>query len=90
MQSDKQAQIVGVAIQFNGATVTMPKPNRHHHIIRAVGGISGASREGFVDDAGKFLGRKEAYVLAVANGQINRKPGPEHYQGDQLFSEDLW
>lgn len=83
-------QIVGVAIKFNGATITMPRPNRHPNIVRAVGGIGGPDVQGFVDDKGRFLGRKDAYRLALKNGQLNRRPGAQLYQGDDLYSEDLW
>lgn len=83
-------QLVGVAIKFNGATITMPRPNRHHNVIRAVGGLGGPDVQGFVDDRGNFLNRREAYQLAVRNDQINRRPGPQFYPGDELYSEDLW
>ena len=44
--------------------------------------------QGFIDNQGNFLNRKEAYIIAKAANQINRKEGG--YQGDELFSDDLY
>lgn len=44
--------------------------------------------QGFIDNSGKFLDRKEALAVAIAANQINvrrEKTSPE----DELFSEDL-
>ena len=43
--------------------------------------------EGFVDTSGKFLSRKDAWVVAEINGQI--KPHPSLCPGT-LYSEDLY
>ena len=37
-----------------------------------------------------FLDRKQAFKTATTEGQIARNPDPKLYQGDELFSEDLW
>lgn len=42
--------------------------------------------QGFVDNHGKFLTRKEALVVAQAAGQIRYKHEPEY----ELYSEDLY
>ena len=44
--------------------------------------------QGFVDNYGNFLTRKEAYLVAKEAGQL----GPEHmgYEDSLLFSEDLY
>jgi len=83
-------QITHVAIKYNGTTYSLPSPNRHHNVIRMIGGVYGNDTQGFLDDSGEFLTRKEAYVLAVQNGQINRLKGDQYYQGEELYSEDLW
>jgi len=75
---------------YAGKLHTLPAPNRHHHIIRSIGGMSGPHKEGFVLEDGTFRGRREAMAIAENNGQLNRKPGAENYQGPELFSEDLW
>jgi len=44
--------------------------------------------QGFVDNRGEFLDRKEAFEVAQKAGQIIRKTGGEN--SDELFSEDLY
>ena len=83
-------QIVAVAIVYNNIVHQLPKPNRHHHVIRAIAGIAGPHQEGFVDSEGNYLSRSQAYTLAIANGQFNRKMFPNCYNGTDLYSEDLW
>ena len=84
--------ITHVAIVRDGVTYSLPKPNRHHHILYSgmMAGKVGKERDtqGFVDDTGKFLTRKEAFVIATESGQINRRKGG--YDGPDLYSEDLW
>lgn len=85
--------ITHVAIKYDGKTYSLPAPNRHHHIIRMIAeengvGINGPDEQGFLDETGRFLTRRAALALASANGQLKRKPGG--YNGDELFSEDLW
>lgn len=83
------SKITHVAIKNKGRVHSLPAPNRHHHVIHCIL-PAGKVEEGFVDDQGNFMGRKLAFILAKANGQLNRKPGAEYYQGDELFSEDIW
>lgn len=84
-----------VAIRFAGATYSLPKPNRHPDVIRRMHfdrGIRlyGPHEAGFLDCLGNFLNRRDAYALAITNGQLNRLVGPGFYQGNELYSEDLW
>jgi hypothetical protein len=86
-------QITHVAIQYAGKTYSLPAPNRHHNVIRMIAaengvGIRGPDKQGFLDETGKFLNRKDAMLIAQATGQLNRRPGG--YNGDDLYSEDLW
>ena len=81
--------ITHVAID-NGVVYTLPKPYRHHHIIKMMineydelAPIIG--EQGFVTDTGKFLDRESAATLALQNGQCNELDSPP-----ELFSEDLW
>lgn len=84
-------KIVGVAIMYAGKVYSLPKPNRHHDVIRSIpGGVKGPDVQGFVDEDGVFLNRTDAMKRAVETGQLKRRPGKEHYQGPELFSEDLW
>lgn len=43
--------------------------------------------QGFIDQAGKFLTREEAWVIAEAAGQIIRRVGGD---GNKLYSENLY
>jgi hypothetical protein len=75
---------------------------RHHDIIRRFQGeISrNPDDQGFYTSFGRFVGRKEAMVIAMSAGQVRnsyygRKPLMEAYKdGDllvkDLFSEDLY
>ncbi len=91
--------ITGVAIKCkdyysNNYVLSLPRPNRHHDLYTYYNGKWKISEdryeEGFVDDKRHFLSRTEAFVLAKSNGQLNRREGSQYYQGDELFSEDLW
>lgn len=90
------ARIVGVAVIHDGVTYTMGPPNRHHnvihHIVKTRGGAAfGQPRiEGFIDERGVFLDRKQAMQRAVQTGQLRRREGAQYYQGPELYSEDLW
>jgi len=83
--------ITHVAIKYNDVVYSLPKPNRHHHVIRSIpGGIAGPDVQGFLTDRGVFLDRCDAYNYAQLYGQLKRDPDPKAYQGTELFSEDLW
>lgn len=87
MTQDKPRAITHVAIKYGGKVYSLPKPNRHHHVIRIIGGISGPDIQGFLDNEGNFLDRVEALEVALAAGQVL---APGDIRGDHLFSEDLW
>jgi hypothetical protein len=68
---------------------------RHHAVIhqlaqlREVGEKVHTWEQGFVTSRLNFVNRKDAYVIAKVAGPLKpRKPG--QYQGDELYSEDLW
>lgn len=68
----------------------LPRPKRHHHLFQEMY-MGGMWEQGFWCDKEKvFLTREEAYKVAVENGQFNRRVSPFGYNGDKLFSEDLW
>lgn len=82
-----------VAIRFNGQVWSLPKPFRHHHIIRLIVEHTGVSYvdsrdedQGFLDANGRYLTRKQAHVNADMHDQI--KNGK--IIGGVLTSEDLW
>ena len=87
--------ITHVAIVYDNKTYSLPKPNRHHNVVRMIFqdngiGVKGPDTQGFLDSSGKFLNRRDAMVLATSTGQLNRLPGDHVYQGPDLYSEDLW
>lgn len=81
--------ITHVAIWYDDCIYALPQPNRHHDVIRMIGGIGGEDIQGFLADEHVFLDREEAMIHAQACGQVKaRLPG--QYNGNELFSEDLW
>jgi len=85
-------QILGVAIVYKGQMFALPKPYRHHNVIRFMWEFCHirpvvGEMQGFYDDKGRFLTREEAYKLAKMNGQLVSKT--EHGL-HKLFSEDIW
>lgn len=84
--------ITHVAIKRDDVVYSLPRPNRHHHVLWNVIAKKKTNEEnevqGFLDSDGKFLNRSEAFELASANGQLNRKQGT--YNGNLLFSECIW
>ena len=90
-EREKSPEIVGVAIKLEcGVIMSLPKPARHHDIIREVGqtfegkGKSIVGTQGFMLADGRFVNRKQAVFFAVDAGQIE---APER---SELYSEDLW
>lgn len=75
-----------------GVIVSLPKPARHHNIIRHLTATGCSMREiaeseqGFVTDAGRFVGREEALRIADAVGQIIDRRNCH----ERLFSENVW
>jgi len=79
--------ITHVAILYHGHVHALPEPRRHHDVIRSMGGISGPDIQGFLDNDGVFLNRKEALQVALDAGQVL---DVNAIRADRLFSEDLW
>ena len=86
-----------VAIKFGELVCHLPPPNRHHNVLHTVSRLFKGRTDlgylnecqGFLTDKGEFLNRQDAYKHAMAHGQVTcRRPGG--YDGDELFSEDLW
>lgn len=87
--------ITHVAIRFQGKIHSLPRPNRHHDVIRMiveadpkVGTVLAFDDDqGFLDADGLYLNRRQALYNAQVNNQI--KPGTTIRAG-KLFSEDIW
>jgi hypothetical protein len=81
------------AIINSDVVFRMPRPARHHHLIRAMAQIgvptpiNATSAGGFVLTDGRFVTRRQAKRYAYAAGQITRE---RFESGRVFFSEDLW
>jgi hypothetical protein len=86
--------IVAAAIVYDGVIWTLPRPARHHHIIKAhfdVTGRAGSGLQGFVDDEGDFWSREAAGKMVAYDKQKTRiQPDGSWFVGGPLLSEDLW
>lgn len=86
--------ITHVAIWRNDTIYALEKPNRHHHVFQIMDDrdieVFNMEIQGFLDEQHNFLDRKQAFIHARNIGQTARNLDPKLYQGDQLFSEDLW
>lgn len=87
-------KITHVAIRFQGEIYSLPAPNRHHDVIRHITTTkpevkSVTSRDedqGFLDESGQYLNRRQALHVAEVMKQI--LPGKGKFY--ELYSEDLW
>lgn len=82
---------MSAAIWHQGVVYSVPRPGRHHDVVRMMNekhglGPGALRHQGFVTSAGRFVDRKEANLIARAADQIKVKTAPDHI----LFSEDLW
>lgn len=86
--------IVASAIRaLNGDVYSVMKPGRHHHCIAMMHEhyasevyISGNTDDnGFMTNTNRYIDRKEARELVIANGQAKYIMHPE-----ELYSENLW
>lgn len=86
-------KILMAAIRFDGKAYGIPAPARHSHILERMIKqypdlpADFGEDQGFITDAGAFVGRAEAWWLAAAAEQIPRTVLAEPRE---LFSEDLW
>lgn len=78
------------AIKHAGLIHSVPRPGRHHNVIREMAkagfGPECMHAQGFVTDLGRFVDRVEGLRVATKAEQICNKTGCAH----ELFSEDLW
>lgn len=80
----------------------VPSPGRHHNVLHSLWHQFPDTKkdrthksyesevQGFLTDEGKFLNRREAFVYVKECGQRMIRPMDSGYQGDELYSEDLW
>lgn len=86
--------ITHVAVRFNDRVFSLPKPNRHHHVLWKIIAETGVTSvdvrdddQGFLDETGQYLDRRKALARARSTGQV--KDEREIRMG-MLFSEDVW
>lgn len=83
--------IVAAAIQFDGVTISLPKPARHGQVLHAAEFLSqeelAHACQGFLTSEGRFVNRVQAKQIAhIAKQPIVR----EDLHGRDAFSEDFW
>lgn len=92
-------RIVAAAIKQNGMVCSVPRPGRHHDVIRAMAAagipIPIVGEQGFVTSDGDFVGRREARQIAeraaqIIAGRIDADGVPYTADHPLLFSEDVW
>jgi hypothetical protein len=84
-------RITAAAIQYDGVTISLPKPARHGQVLRCAEQFlpKGAIHyvcQGFLTSKGRFVNRVQAMQIAWVAGQI---PNGTTCQRD-LYSEDIW
>lgn len=75
---DATGQVVSGVRHFDGVM---------HATIKSMMSYTTPWEQGFLDNAGRFLSREEAYLVAEAAGQIRRRVGGDN---GRLFSENLY
>lgn len=79
----------------------VPQPGRHHNVLHSLrNNFEGPNErthssyvgevQGFLTDKGEFLDRRAALIHVRDCGQPLLRQHGVGYQGDELFSEDLW
>lgn len=48
------------------------------------------AEQGFIDQRGQFMNRQQAWLVAVAAGQILRRVGGDSANGGTLYSENIY
>lgn len=92
MADRTKRRVVCAAIMKGSGIICGPRhfdPTMHDVIARLYApGFMADAKQGFVDQKGIFMTRKEAFKVATAANQILEKTGGAHSQ--ELYSEDLY
>lgn len=91
----KSPMITHVAIKQGEKVWSLPSPGRHSDVIHLMfqvngHGLRGANTHGFLVEGGNFVDRLEAMILASESKQLIRYVDKLKFQGDMLFSTDIW
>lgn len=81
-------RIVAAAVQFQGTTISMPPPARHHTILHTLFPTIQPCvlDQGFLTSDGRYVTRAEAWVIANRMNQVILHVSDR----EELFSENLW
>ena len=89
----RSPMITHVAIRFQGRVWSLPKPNRHHDVIRHIVHETDVdtvdahgSDQGFLAETGEYMTRWQALRYAIHCGKVPK----EKLARRELFSEDVW
>jgi hypothetical protein len=89
--------IVAAAIKFGDVICFVPEPGRHHNVLHGLHDAYGkrahgydTETQGFITQTGMFLNRRDAFIYAKEIGQPLKRHHSDGYQGNELYSEDLW
>lgn len=87
-------RITGVAIlDSQGRLWSLPEPHRHKHIYALAAFLNTSAEpeksgiEGFTTNLGRFVDRREAYLIAQKAKQLK---GISPHVTPVLYSEDVW
>lgn len=84
-------RIIAAAIQWEGVTISLPKPARHGQVLHCAeqflpNGAPAWACQGFLTSKGRFVNRVQARQIAYIAGQNPKETGGCR----DLYSEDLW
>jgi hypothetical protein len=90
MKDYADQKIVAAAIKQDGMIFSVPRPGRHHDVIRRMARaglpIPITGEQGFLTSDGEFVGRRLALGIAENAEQVVTK----HGSAAELYSEDVW
>jgi len=88
--------ILCAAIKIGDLVLSVPRPGRHHTIIHAWFALTyqqmgkrDDEEQGFLTTKGRFVGRKEAWIIAAEAGQVTRPAGGDG-PDTGITSESMW
>lgn len=86
-------RIIAAAIQWEGVTISLPKPARHGQVMHCAEQFLKTNVnyacQGFLTSKGRFVNRVQAKHIAHKAQQKQLRPEVERC-GRDLYSEDLW
>lgn len=88
--NEVKRRIVCAAIKFPGGEIILGARHwdkRMRETVKALGLKPGLEDQGFIDQFGDYIDRKEAMKIAIEADQIIRTVGGS---GKELFSENLY